>query len=149
MCPIKVVRNGQKRVHWTARWQQTAMSVRSVLNTHAATRECWVSEWWHGSQHPGRMGRLWGCWKGKPSTTALWGPWMTAECCHMAAFLPYWAYDQEEWSRRCLICVQILMGQRRTQFPWGQSLWKLRSRTVHEPNTLGMLRYAQLVSSNS
>lgn len=81
MCPIKVVRNGQKRAHWIARWQQTAMLVRSVLNTHAATRECWVSEWWHGSRHPGRMGRLWGCWK--PSTAALWAPWMRAERCHM------------------------------------------------------------------
>lgn len=33
MCQTKVVRNGQKRVHWTVRWRQTAASVISVLNT--------------------------------------------------------------------------------------------------------------------
>lgn len=90
-CQIKVVRNRQKRIQWTVRWQQTATSVMSVLNTQNIYSNprmlgIRVVTWQSTSWKDGEAVRL---LKRKAQHCLCFGaPWMRAECCHIGAFLP-------------------------------------------------------------
>lgn len=70
-------------------------------------------------------------------------PWMWAEGCHIRTFLHYWGSDCGRMER-CLICVQILTGWRKTWLPGGPEL----GESPGPQSALDMLRDTQLGSSN-
>lgn len=52
-----------------------------------------------------------------PALLCFGAPWMRAECCHIGAFLPYWASDQEEWKWKMSYLCPNLNGTEKDTVP--------------------------------
>lgn len=62
--------------------------------------------------------------KESPALLRFGAPWMRAECCHIGAFLPYWAYDQEEWKWKMSYLCPNLNGTEKDTVPLRTELVK-------------------------